>query len=171
MPFFGLLHIFTLNMVTTYKLVWKSIINRTFHKDQTKPQKQLKVTPPQTFVLMKMFWRRLEEDFRLRLQKTSLAWRRLQDVLIKRKVFALLISLEKMSWRRLLDVLIKTNIYVLVIRLEDVFKTFSRRLQDVFRTSSRRLAKTSSRSLAKTSSRHLQHVLQRCLQEIFKTYI
>ena len=41
--------------------------------------------------------------------------------------------------RRLQDVLIKTNIFALVIRLQDVFKTFSRRFQDVFKTPSRRL--------------------------------
>ena len=55
--------------------------------------------------------------------------RRLQDVLIKRNIFALLIVFR----RRLQDVFIKINIFVLVIRLQDVFKTSSRHLQDVFK--------------------------------------
>ena len=95
---------------------------------------------------MKASWRRLEDVFRLCLQKTSS--------------------------RRLQDFLIKTNMFALALRLQDVFLgqdqyihlgyTSSRRLQDVFKTSSRRLAKT--------SSRHLQDVLQRYLQDVFKTY-
>ena len=80
-------------------------------------------------------WIHLEDVFGLRLQ----------DVLIKTNIFALLIRLQ--------DVFIKINIFVLVIRLQDVFKTFSRRLQDVF----------------KTFSRRLQDVLQKRLQDIFKT--
>ena len=86
---------------------------------------------------MKTSWRRLEDVFRLRLQKTS--WRRLQDVFIKTNMFTLALCLQKTSSRRLQDVLVKTNIFVLAIRLQDVFKTFSRCLQDVFKTSSRRL--------------------------------
>ena len=126
---------------------------------------------------------RLDEDvFRLRVQKTSS--RRLQDVLIKTNIFAILIRLQKMSSRRLQDVLIKTNIFVLFIRLQDVFKTSSRslaktssrHLQDVFKTFPRRLQdifKTPStrfEEVFKTSSRHLQDVLQRCFQDGFKTY-
>ena len=93
--------------------------------------------------------------------------------------------------RRLQDVLIKKNIFVLVICLQYMLKTFSRRLQDVSKTSSRRLQdylprrlknifkmpcknvfKTSSRCLQdvfKTSSKRLQDILQKCLQDIFKT--
>ena len=64
------------------------------------------------------WWRRLEDVFRLRLQKTS--WRRLdQDEYIR---------ITHMS---LEDVLIKINIFVLAIYLQDVFKTFSRHLQDI----------------------------------------
>ena len=100
------------------------------------------------------WWRRLEDIFRLRLQKTSS--RRLEDVLIKTNIFALIIRLQKTSSRRLQGVLVRTNIFVLAIRLQDVFKTFSRRLQDLFKASSRRL-----QDVLKTSSR--------CLQDIFKT--
>ena len=83
----------------------------------------------QTFVLMKTFWRRLEDVFRLRLQKTSS--RRLgQDQYIR---------LGYTSSRRLQDVF-KT----FSRRLQDVFKTFSRRLQDIFKTSSRHLQDVSS---------------------------
>ena len=99
---------------------------------------------------------RLDED----ILKTSFVFvfrTRLQDVLIKTNIFALVIRLQKTSSRRLQDVLVKTNIFVLAIRLQDVFKTFSRRLQDVFKTSSRRL-----QDVFKTSSRRLQ--------DIFKTY-
>ena len=74
---------------------------------------------------------------------------------------------------RLQDVLIKTNIFALVIRFQKtslsrptysslpyVFKKSSRRFQDVF--------KTSSICLAKTSVILLQDVLQKRLQDIFK---
>ena len=95
------------------------------------------------------WWRRLEGVFCLRLQTTSS--RRLQGVLIKTNIFALLIRLQKTSSRRLhQDQHIRLG------------HTSSRRLQDVFKTSSRRLAKT--------SSRHLQDVLQGCLQDVLKTY-
>ena len=101
----------------------------------------------QTFVLIKTSWRRLEDVFRLGLQKTSS--RRLdQDEHIR------------LSHTSSEDVLVKTNIFVLAIRLQDVFKTFSRRLT---KTSSRRL-----QDVLKTSSRHLQDVLQRHLQYVFK---
>ena len=84
-----------------------------------------KTISQQTFVLMKTSWRRLEDLFRLRLQKTSS--RRLQDVLIKTNMFALALRLQKTSWSR--------PIY---LSWPYVFKTSSRRLQDVFKTSSRR---------------------------------
>ena len=143
------------------------------------------------------WWRRLEDVFRLRLQKMSS--RRLdQDEYIR---------LSHTSSRRLQGVLIKTNIFALAIRLQDAFKRLQdalpRRLQNFFKTSSRRLAKMSSRYLQdvfKTSSRYLQDVfktswklltktslrrlqdvcktfwirlqdvLQRCLQDFSKTY-
>ena len=97
--------------------------------------------------------------------------------------------------RRLQDVLIKTNILAILIRLQDVlktswsrpiyssrsyvFKTSSRRLQNVFKTSSRRFQdvfKTSSRRLGKISSRRLQDVswnytaLANIFQYVFKAY-
>ena len=80
--------------------------------------------------------------------------------------------------RRLQDVLIKKNIFVLVIRLQDMLKTFSRRLpsrhlQDVFKTTCQNVFKTSSRHLAKMSSRHLQNVFKRFWrrhQDFFRTY-
>ena len=109
--------------------------------------------------------------FRLRLQKTSS--RRLQNVLIKTNIFALVIRLRKTSSRRLQDILIKTNIFVLVIRLRDVFKTFLARLQDVLETSSKRLQdifKTSCKDVFKTSSRRLAKMSSRHLQDVFKTY-
>ena len=117
-------------------------------------------------------WRRLEDVFRLRLQKAS--WRCLQDVLIKTNMFGLDLRLQKTSSRRLQDVLVKSNIFALAIRLQDVFKTSCK---NVFKASSRRPTKMSSRLLQnifktswKTSSRHLQDVLQRYLQDVFKTY-
>ena len=116
--------------------------------------------------------------------KHSSWWRRLEDILIKMSVFALVLHLQKTSSRRLQEVLVKANIFVLAIsihgvfktscknifktssrRLKDVLKTSSRRLQDVLKTSSRRLEKrlqvvfmTSSRRLAKIASRHFEDV-------------
>ena len=109
------------------------------------------------------WWRRLEDVFRFRLQKTSS--RRLQDVLIKTNMFALALRLQKTSSRRLdQDQYIRLG-HTSSRRLQDVFKTSSRRLQDVFKTSSRHL-----QDVFKTSSRRLQDVLQRYLQDVFKTY-
>ena len=90
------------------------------------------------------WWRRLEDVFRLRLQKTS-SRRFSQDQYI---------CLGYTSSRR----------------LQDVFKTFSIRLQDVLPRCLQDIFKTSSKRLAKTSSRHLQGRLQRYLQDVFKTY-
>ena len=75
--------------------------------------------------------------------------------------------------RRLQDVLIKTNIIALVICLQDVFKTSC---QDFFKMSSRSLAKTTSRHLQdvfKSFSRRLQDIFKmssRHLQDAFKTF-
>ena len=113
------------------------------------------------------WWRRLEDVFRLRLQKTS-SRRFDQDEYIRLS----LTSSEdvfKTSSRRLgQDQYIRLGY------------TSSRRLQDVFKTSSRRLAKTSSRHLQdvfKTFWRRLQNVFKtswktssRHLQDVFKTY-
>ena len=108
-------------------------------------------------IVLKTSWRRLEDVFRLRLQKTSLSRRicsppteyvRLRPMFSKTSIFALPILLQnlfktscqdffKTSWRRLA----KTSSR----HLQDVFKTFWRCLQDIFKISSRRLAKISSR--------------------------
>ena len=95
---------------------------------------------------MKTSWRRLEDVFRLHLQKTP--WNRLQDVLIKTNIFTLVIRLQKTSWSR--------PIYS---SWPYVFKTFSRRLQDVL---PRHLP---CKNVFKTSSRRLQ----KRLPDIFKT--
>ena len=95
--------------------------------------------------------------------------KRLQNVLIKTSIFALLICLQKTSSRSLQDVF-QTS-------CQDVFKTFSRRLaktfQDIFKMSCQDVSKTSSnvfetsckivlktftRRLAKMSSRRFQDV-------------
>ena len=94
------------------------------------------------------WWRRLEDVFHLRLQKTS--WRSLQDVLIKTNIFTLVIRLQKASWSR--------PIYS---SWPYVFKTSSRRFQDVFKTYSRRLAIT--------SSRHFEDVFKKSCKNVFKT--
>ena len=121
-------------------------------KIKWKPVKIIKYFPSKHL----SWWRRLENVFRLHLQKTS-SGRLDQD----------------------------KYIHPTHTSSEDVFKTCSRRLakttsrhlEDVFKTSSRRLAKTFSRRLAKTSSRHLQNVLKtssrhlaKMLQNLFKTY-
>ena len=109
---------------------------------------------------MKRSWGRLEDVFRLCLQKTS-SRRRLQDVLVKTNMFALVICLQKTYSRSL-----GQDQY---IRLGH---TSSSCPQDIFKTSSRYLAKMSSRRLAKTSSRNLQDVFKtfwRRLQDVFKT--
>ena len=127
----------------------------------------------QTFVLMKTSWRRLEDDVRLGLQKTS-----------SRQTCSLYSYVFKTSWSRPIyscwSYVLKTSSRrfqdVLTRCLQNVFKTSWRHLQDVFKTSSRRLQdifKTPSRhfqDVFKTFSRHLQYVLQRCLQDAFKTY-
>ena len=124
------------------------------------------------FVWMETSWRRLKDVFRLCLQKTSS--KRIQDILIKTNIFALVIPFQKMSSRPLRDILLNnTNIFVLAIRLQGVFKTFSRRIQDVFKTSSRRLSKTSSSHLQdvfktffNTSSRRVAKISSRCFQDV-----
>ena len=92
----------------------------------------------QTFILMKTSWRRLEDVFRLRLQKTSSS----------RWIYSLYSYVFR---RRLQDVLQK--------RHQDILKTPSRRSQEVFNTSSRHLQDVLLRrfqDVFKTTSRHLQ---------------
>ena len=132
-------------------------------------------------------WRRLEDVFRFRLQKTSS--RRFQDIFKTSSR-----RLAKTSLRHLQDVLPRRrqNFFKTSSRrlaktssrhFQDVFKTFSRRLQD-FKTSSRRLRdvlKTSSRRLAKMPSKRFQDVSSSytvlvnkfsiCLQDVFTTFL
>ena len=138
---------------------------------------------PANICLDEDVWRCLEDVFRLRLQKTSFKTsfvfgfrRRLQDVLIKTNIFALVIRLQKTFSRRLQDVFVKTNVFALAIHLQDVFKTSwrplpkapSRHLQDVLKTFWRCLQGV-SRHLQDVWPGRLQDVLQKCLQDIFKT--
>ena len=94
--------------------------------------------------------------------KTSLVFvfrRRLQGVLIKTSIFALLIRLQKTktsSSRRIYS------------SWSYVFKSSSRRFQDVFKTSSRRF-----QDIFKTFSRCLQDIFKtssRCFENVFKTF-
>ena len=114
--------------------------------------------------------------------KTSLVFvfrRRLQGVLIKTSIFALLIRLQKTktsssrrtysSWsyvfksssRRFLDVF-KTSSR----RFQDIFKTSSSRLQDIFKTFSRRTT-----VLGNTISRRFRDVYKTFLRGTAKTII
>ena len=126
----------------------------------------------QTFVLMKKSWRRLEEVFCLRLQKTSS--RRLDKDQYVRLSLTFSEDVFKVSWsrpiysswsyvfktfsRRLQEVLHK--------HLQDIFKTSSKRPQDIFKKSCQNVFKTSW----KRSSRHLQDVLKTSCKDIFKTF-
>ena len=84
---------------------------------------------------------------RLRLQKTFS--RRLQNVLIKTNIFALVIRLQKTSSRRLdQDQYIRLG-YTSSRRLQDVFKMSSRNLRDVFKTSCKDIFKMFSRRIIK----------------------
>ena len=99
------------------------------------------------------------------LMKTSFVFvfrRRLQDILIKTNIFAILIRLQKTSWRRL-----DQDQY---IRFRH---TSSRCLQDVFKTSSRRFVKISSRCFQDVSSSYtaLVNKFLRCLQGVFPTFL
>ena len=118
----------------------------------------------QTFVLMKTSWGRLEDVFRLRLQKTS------QDVLNKTNIFVLAIRLQDAfntsSWRfqdsssRLQDIF-KTS-------YQDVFKTFSKHLQDVLQKRLQDIFKASSRRFEDVW--HLQDIFKTSCKDVFKTF-
>ena len=111
---------------------------------------QTRITCKKTPSKHSSLWRRLEDIFRLRFQKTSS--RGLQDVFIKTNIFALFIRLQKTSWRRL-----GQGQYTCLGH------TSSRRLQDVFKTSCQDVLKTSSKRFQvvfKTSSRRLQNVFR-----------
>ena len=99
----------------------------------------------------------LDEDF----LKTSFVFafrKRLQDVLIKTNIFAILIRLRKTSSRR---------------RDQDQYirlgHTSSRHFQDIFKTSSRRLAKMSLKSLEDVLQKRLQDIFKTSYQDVFKT--
>ena len=100
--------------------------------------------------------------------KHSSWWRRLQDVLIKTNIFALLIILQMTSSR-----VFKTSSR----RFQDIFKTSSRCFENVFKTSPRHLRdviKTSSRrfqDVLKTHSRRLQDIFKTLFNDIFKTFL
>ena len=112
---------------------------------------------PKDFILSKhsSWWRRLEDVFCLRLQKTS-ARRLDQDEYIH-----LTHTLQKTSSRRLdQDQYIRLG-HTSSRRLQDVFKISC---QDVFKTSCKNVFKTFSKLLQdvfKVSSRHFQDVLLR----------
>ena len=92
---------------------------------------------------------RLDED----VLKTSFLFafkRRLQNVLMMKNIFLLIIRLQKTSWSR--------PIYS---SCPYIFKTSSRRLQDIFKTSSRRRAKT--------FWRRLQNIFKTSRKYVFKT--
>ena len=119
------------------------------------------------------WWRRLEDVFHLRLQETSP--RRLQDVLIKRNIFVLVIRLQKKisSRRHAQDQYIRFG-HTSSRRLQNLFKTS---YKIVFKTSSRRLAKmfsrrfqevsSSSTVLVNASSRRIQHVSETSCKDVY----
>ena len=128
------------------------MINAATNKMKTEQE----IPAQQTFILMKMSWRRLEDVFRLRFQKTYS--------------------------RCLQDVLIKTNIFVLVIGLQDIVKTSLRclqevlrkSLQDIFKTSCKNVFKKSSRcfeDVLKMSSTYLQDIFKMSCKDVFKTFL
>ena len=131
---------------------------------------------PANICLDEDVWRCLEDVFRLRLQKTSFKTsfvfgfrRRLQDVLIKTNIFALVICLQKMSWSR---PIYSSWSYVFKTSSRRLGKMFSRHLQDVFKTFWKRpqdIFKTPSRRLGKMSSRRLQNVIKKSCKNVFKT--
>ena len=120
----------------------------------------------QTFVLVKIYWRRVQCNIFYLSSKTS--WKRLQDIIARRIIEGVLENILKTSCkdvltassRQLQDVFLKTSWKTSWRRLA---KTW-RRLEDVFR---RRIANTSWRRLGrkkivtlKTFSRRLEDVLK-----------
>ena len=121
------------------------------------------------------WWRRLEDVFCLRLQKTSS--RRLDQDEYVRLSLTSSEDVFKTSWSRPIysswPYIVKTSGKMYSRHLQDVFKTFWRRVQDVFETSSRRLAKMSSRRFQDVSSSYtvLVNKFSRCLQDVFTTFL
>ena len=146
--------------------------------------------PQQIFVLMKTSWGRLEDIFRLRLQKSSkcldqneyihLTHTSLEDVFKTssgRLDQDLYIRLGHTSWRRLVNTSSKRPQDVFKTSCKNVFKTSSRCLQDVLNASSKRLQnvfKTSCQDVFKTSwetsSRGFEDVFKTSFKDIFKTF-
>ena len=89
------------------------------------------------------WWRRLEDVFRFRLQKTS--W--------SRPIYSSWLYVFKTSSRR----------------FQDVFKTFRRRLQNVFKTSSRRLQDLLE-DVKLLRWRPVEDVFKTCLEDVLKTF-
>ena len=102
-------------------------------------------------------WRRLEEIFCLKLQKTSS--RRLDHDEYIHLNHTTSEDVFKMSWRRLDEDQYICLGHTSSKRLEDIFKTCSRGFQDIFKMSCQEFLKTSSRRLAKMSSINLQEIL------------
>ena len=111
---------------------------------------QLELTQ-QTFVSMKTYWGRLEDDFRLCLQKMSIyEYIRLTQTPSQ--------SIFKTSLRRLYS----SWSYVFKISsryLQDVLKTLSGRLKNIFKTCLQNVLKTSCKNVFKTSCKD---VFNRC---------
>ena len=109
------------------------------------------------------------------LMKTSFAFVfriLLQGVLIKTKIFTLVLRLQKTSSRRLAQGQYIRLGHTSSRRLQDVLKMSSKRLEDVFARRLQGVLKTYSRRLQdifQTSSKRLRDVLQNRLQDIFKT--
>ena len=117
---------------------------------------------------IRLWWRRLENVSRLRLQKTS--WSRrtysLYSYVFRRRFQ----DVFKTSWSR---PIYSSWSYVFKTSSRRLTKMSSKRLQDVFKTSSRRLAKMSSRRFQDVSSSYtvLVNKFSRCLQDVFTTFL
>ena len=97
-----------------------------------------------------------------------LPWRHLEDVLIQKNIFALVIRLQDLfktswSWSR--------RIYSswLIIRHRDIFKKFSRCLQDVFPRCLQNVFKKFCKNIFKTSLRRLVNVFKTSCKDVYIT--
>ena len=142
------------------KSYWTAIKIRS-KTDSSKPQ--LLITQ-QTFVLMKMSWRLLEDVFRLRLQKTSS--RRLDQDEYVRLSLTSSEDVFKTSSRSLGQDQYICLCHMSSRRLQDVFKTSSGRLQDIFKTSCKDIFKTFSKHTIKLILFYLT-----CPREVFNTFL
>ena len=136
--------------------MWIHSEMRTWHDNNIKPLPSKHLS----------WWRRIEDVFRLRLQKTFS--RRLQDVLSRGKYS----SNSYVFTRRLQDGF-KTS-WSRPRRLQDIFKNYSRCFEYIFKTSSRRFAKISSRRFQDVSWSYFTFFVNtfwKCLWDIFKTFL